>query len=76
MCLAFWLAGGRHHGERGRVPGATSHVPGERLAQKLGLSRGQLYADALSSYFSDRGAAALTEKLNAVYDEYDALPVS
>jgi metal-responsive CopG/Arc/MetJ family transcriptional regulator len=32
---------------------------GERLAKQLGLSRSQLYADALSAYFSERGAAAV-----------------
>ena len=40
---------------------------GEHLAKQLGLSRSQLYADALSAYLSERGAAAVTDKLNAVY---------
>ncbi len=40
---------------------------GEHLAQQLGLSRSQLYADALSAYLSERGAAAVTAKLNAIY---------
>ena len=40
---------------------------GEHLAKQLGLSRSQLYADALSAYLSERGAAAVTAKLNAVY---------
>ena len=40
---------------------------GEHLAKQLGLSRSQLYADALSAYLSERGAAAVTTKLNAVY---------
>ena len=42
---------------------------GEHLARQLGLSRSQLYADALSAYLSARGAAAVTEKLNAVYSK-------
>jgi metal-responsive CopG/Arc/MetJ family transcriptional regulator len=42
---------------------------GEQLAKQLGLSRSQLYADALSAYLSERGAAAVTAKLNAVYAE-------
>jgi metal-responsive CopG/Arc/MetJ family transcriptional regulator len=42
---------------------------GEHLAKQLGLSRSQLYADALSAYLSERGAAAVTAKLNAVYAE-------
>jgi metal-responsive CopG/Arc/MetJ family transcriptional regulator len=42
---------------------------GEHLAKQLGLSRSQLYADALSAYLSQRGAAAVTAKLNAVYAE-------
>ena len=40
---------------------------GEHLAKQLGLSRSQLYADALSAYLTKRGAAAVTAKLNAVY---------
>jgi metal-responsive CopG/Arc/MetJ family transcriptional regulator len=40
---------------------------GEHLAKQLGLSRSQLYADALSAYLSERGAAAVTAKLNAIY---------
>jgi hypothetical protein len=40
---------------------------GEHLAKQLGISRSQLYADALSAYLGERGAAAVTDKLNAVY---------
>lgn len=40
---------------------------GEHLARQLGLSRSQLYADALSAYLSERGAAAVTARLDAVY---------
>jgi metal-responsive CopG/Arc/MetJ family transcriptional regulator len=40
---------------------------GEHLAQQLKLSRSQLYTDALAAYLSERGALAVTAKLNAVY---------
>jgi metal-responsive CopG/Arc/MetJ family transcriptional regulator len=40
---------------------------GEYLAKQLGLSRSQLYTDALSAYLGERGATAVTAKLNAVY---------
>lgn len=40
---------------------------GEHLAQQLKLSRSQLYSDALAAYLSERGAAAVTAKLNAIY---------
>jgi metal-responsive CopG/Arc/MetJ family transcriptional regulator len=42
---------------------------GEHLAKQLGLSRSQLYADALSAYLSERGAAAVTAKLDAIYSQ-------
>jgi metal-responsive CopG/Arc/MetJ family transcriptional regulator len=42
---------------------------GEHLASQLGLSRSQLYADALSAYLSERGATAVTAKLNAIYSK-------
>lgn len=47
---------------------------GEHLAQQLGLSRSQLYADALSAYISERGAAAVTAKLNAIYAKESSRP--
>lgn len=47
---------------------------GEHLAQQLGLSRSQLYADALSAYLSERGAAAVTAKLNAIYEKESSKP--
>lgn len=40
---------------------------GEHLARQLGVSRSQLYADALSAYLSVRGAAAVTARLNVVH---------
>lgn len=41
---------------------------GEHLAHQLGLSRSQLYSDALAAYLSTRGAQAVTARLNAVYE--------
>jgi metal-responsive CopG/Arc/MetJ family transcriptional regulator len=40
---------------------------GEHLARQLGVSRSQLYSDALSQYLSARGAAEVTARLNSVY---------
>jgi metal-responsive CopG/Arc/MetJ family transcriptional regulator len=39
----------------------------EALARKLKKSRSQLYAEAIAEYVGARGAAALTDRLNAVY---------
>jgi metal-responsive CopG/Arc/MetJ family transcriptional regulator len=39
----------------------------DRLARELKVSRSQLYADALAAYMGERGAAAVREKLDAVY---------
>ena len=39
----------------------------EQLAGQLKVSRSQLYTEALSSYLGQRGAIAVTEKLNAIY---------
>ncbi len=40
---------------------------GEHLARQLGMSRSRLYSDALASFLSHRGAAAVRERLDAVY---------
>ena len=40
---------------------------GEHLARQLGISRSQLYSDALAKYLSSRGAAEVTARLNALY---------
>jgi len=40
---------------------------GEHLAKQLGLSRSQLYSDALAAYLSIRGTEAVTARLNDVY---------
>lgn len=47
---------------------------GEHLARQLGLSRSQLYADALAAYLSERGAAAVTAKLNEIYGREPSEP--
>ena len=41
---------------------------GERLAQQLGLSRSQLYSDALAAYLGSGGAEAVTARLSTVYE--------
>jgi metal-responsive CopG/Arc/MetJ family transcriptional regulator len=45
---------------------------GEHLARQLGLSRSQLYSDALTAYLSERGAAAVTARLNDIYSREDS----
>ena len=40
---------------------------GEHLARQLGVSRSQLYSDALSQYLSARGATEVTARLNRIY---------
>lgn len=47
---------------------------GENLARQLGLSRSQLYADALSAYLGERGAEAVTARLNAIYEKESSSP--
>lgn len=41
----------------------------ERFARRRGLSRSQLYADALRDYLEEHRADGVTEKLNEVYGE-------
>ena len=45
---------------------------GEHLARQLGVSRSQLYSDALAQYLSDRGATGVTARLNRVYSAESA----
>ncbi|MBK7902917.1 MAG: hypothetical protein IPJ97_08105 [Proteobacteria bacterium] len=40
---------------------------GEHLARQLGISRSQLYSDALATYLSARGAEEVTARLNAIW---------
>ena len=40
---------------------------GEHLARQLGISRSQLYCNALATYLSARGAEEVTARLNALY---------
>ena len=40
---------------------------GEHLARQLGVSRSQLYSDALATYLSARGAQQVTARLNAIF---------
>lgn len=40
----------------------------ERLAQRLRVSRSQLYAQAIEEYLAGRNDARVTEQLDAVYD--------
>jgi metal-responsive CopG/Arc/MetJ family transcriptional regulator len=42
---------------------------GERLAGQLGLSRSQLYANALAAYLRERGTTTVMAKLNAIYSK-------
>jgi metal-responsive CopG/Arc/MetJ family transcriptional regulator len=40
---------------------------GEHLARQLGVSRSQLYADALATYLSSHGSKEVPARLNALY---------
>lgn len=40
---------------------------GEHLARQLGVSRSQLYSDALATYLSARGSKEVTARLNAIF---------
>jgi metal-responsive CopG/Arc/MetJ family transcriptional regulator len=40
---------------------------GEHLACQLGVSRSQLYSDALAQYLIARGSAEVTARLNRIY---------
>lgn len=40
----------------------------ERAAEKLGMSRSELYVNAVKEYIERYGREDVTEKLNAVYD--------
>lgn len=40
---------------------------GEHLARQLGISRSQMYSDALAQYLGEKGAAEVTARLNRLY---------
>lgn len=40
----------------------------ERLAKQLGISRSELFREALGAYLRDRNQEGVTDALNAVYD--------
>lgn len=44
----------------------------EQLAERLQISRSQLYACALAEYLKERHDPAVTEQLNAVYGAADS----
>lgn len=48
------------------VPDAV-FAAAEALARELPVSRSELYTRALAAYLDTRGAAAITEKLNAIF---------
>jgi len=49
----------------------------DSLARRLGISRSQLYATAISEYLSKHQGKQVTEKLNSIYREEDSsLPPS
>ena len=50
----------------------------EKLAVRLGMSRSELYAKAVSQYLKDHRNDGVTEKLNKIYQKESSLldPVS
>ncbi|MEX2131238.1 MAG: hypothetical protein WD772_07100 [Pseudohongiellaceae bacterium] len=46
----------------------------EHLAEEMRIPRSQLYAEALASYLSTHGSAAITAKLNEVHGT-EAVPL-
>ena len=45
---------------------------GERLARDQGISRSELYSNALAAYLGVHGAAAITARLDALYAKEDS----
>jgi metal-responsive CopG/Arc/MetJ family transcriptional regulator len=41
----------------------------EKLAQQFGISRSQLYANAVAEYLRDHQNDGVTEKLNEIYEK-------
>ena len=48
------------------------YTSAEKLARRLGKSRSQLYAQALSNYLSKHQKEGITTKLNEVYRNNDS----
>ncbi|HWP90940.1 MAG TPA: ribbon-helix-helix domain-containing protein [Thermodesulfobacteriota bacterium] len=44
----------------------------EKLSQRLGISRSELYAKAISSYVQKHREEGITEALNKVYDKEES----
>ncbi len=44
----------------------------DRLAQRLGISRSQLYSTAVSEYLEARRAEGVTERLDAIYSQEES----
>jgi metal-responsive CopG/Arc/MetJ family transcriptional regulator len=44
----------------------------EKLAQRLGMSRSELYAKALAAYIEEYRDEDVTDALNLLYDEEDS----
>ncbi len=53
------------------IPGPV-YTDAERLAQRLGKSRSQLYSEAVAEYVVRHDTEALTEAMNKVCDTVDA----
>jgi hypothetical protein len=45
---------------------------GEPLAREQGITRSELYANALSAYLGIHGVAAITARLDALYGKQDS----
>jgi metal-responsive CopG/Arc/MetJ family transcriptional regulator len=45
---------------------------GERLAGEKGISRSELYSNALAAYLDVHGAAAITARMDALYSKHDS----
>ena len=44
----------------------------EQLARRMGLSRSELYVNAIKSYLKEHRAEGVTDKLNTIYGEMHA----
>lgn len=53
------------------IPGPV-FAAADELAEKLGVSRSELYSRALSRFLDERLDQSVTERLNAVYGDADS----